>query len=190
MSTGFNCSFAIISSATFAPVATACMPVVFQLLIRNYFLCNAAYLALYYFDIAEVSIAHSQLFPLQHLRMVSVCRRCRQVSIAHSQLFPLQRSQSTSRKMLQFGFNCSFAIISSATNDRRYNWLCDCVRVSIAHSQLFPLQPQHLLCCCRYISKVSIAHSQLFPLQPRPSRKRFQRWPKGGFARGSRLTLL
>ncbi len=136
----FNCSFAIISSATlisprswtlislvsiahsqlfplqphFVAIERALLVLQFQLLIRNYFLCNmivcgVVWMAVCGFNCSfaiissatwyrygdsgycdEVSIAHSQLFPLQRTGLAGEWVPCLRVSIAHSQLFPLQ----------------------------------------------------------------------------------------------------
>ncbi len=87
----FNCSFAIISSATASSeFCTHRTTAAFQLLIRNYFLCN------------------DDIEPVKEVVLF-------RVSIAHSQLFPLQLALSRGQVGLFDGFNCSFAIISSAT---------------------------------------------------------------------------
>ncbi len=114
----------------------------FQLLIRNYFLCNTEACHVLLRIIIPVSIAHSQLFPLQPCKGWGQPLSQSAVSIAHSQLFPLQRRCGilvlTQDKKFQllirnyflcnmtvdlarlhgliFGFNCSLAIISSATS--------------------------------------------------------------------------
>ncbi len=135
----FNCSFAIISSATVPHDSNSPAASAFQLLIRNYFLCNhdgsnseiaivtAFQLLIRNYFLCNAPSAFKALVAMWFQLLIRNYFLCNAISDLY--LFPHQPAR----------FNCSFAIISSATTNSVQVFI-PLRQVSIAHSQLFPLQ--------------------------------------------------